>query len=154
MSNDFVNPFYVATREVFRLMLDLEIQRGADQLKQDGLENKKARVSIGIVGDLEGTIYYSFPESMTLEMVRIMSGMEMEVVDDFVTSALSEIVNIISGNAMSNLFENNYTCDILPPTFELIEEVVDHPADKVISLPLETIIGPLRVEVDLHKKGA
>lgn len=154
MNSDFVNPFYVATREVFRLMLDLEIQRGAEQLKQDGLENKKACVSIGIVGDLEGTIQYNFPESMTLEMVRIMSGMEMEVVDDFVASALSEIVNIISGNAMTNLFESNYTCDILPPTIELIEEVTEHPSDKVISLPLETIIGPLRVEVDLRKKGA
>ncbi len=154
MNPELANPFYVATREVFRLMLDLEVQRGADQLKLDGLANKKACVSIGIVGDLEGTIQYNFPESMTLEMVRIMSGMEMEVVDDFVASALSEIVNIISGNAMTSLFESNYTCDILPPTLQLIEEVEERPSDKVISLPLETIIGPLRVEVDLRKKGA
>ncbi|MNC53931.1 hypothetical protein D3C87_1921360 [compost metagenome] len=55
---------------------------------------------------------------------------------------------------MTSLFESNYTCDILPPTLELTEEVAERPSDKVISLPLETIIGPLRVEVDLRKKGA
>lgn len=153
--SDLANPFYKATQEVFRLMLDLEIQRGAEQLKQDETQHKKAYVSIGIVGDLEGTILYCFPESMTLEMVKIMSGMEMDALDDFVASALSEIVNIISGNAVTDLFNNNFTCDILPPTIEIgdVPPVLSSTGN-IISLPLETMIGPMRVDVDLQKKGA
>ena len=46
-----------------------------------------------------------------------MSGMEFDCVDDFVTSAVSEIANIISGNVLTMLAENEIKCDILPPTF-------------------------------------
>ena len=34
---------------------------------------------------------------MTLEMVRIMSGLEMKTIDSFVSSALGEVANIIGG---------------------------------------------------------
>lgn len=154
MSAELMNPFYRATREVFSLMLDLDVQRGMEQLLQEGAENKKAYVSIGITGDLEGSIMYAFPESMTLEMVKIMSGMEMETLDDFVASALSEIVNIISGNAVTDFSLNDYSCDILPPVIEVgvLPPVRPIVSGHVLVLPIETVIGPMRVEVDLRKK--
>lgn len=158
MSAELMNPFYRATREVFSLMLDLDVQRGMEQLHQDHAEREhtKAYVSIGITGDLEGSIMYAFPESMTLEMVKIMSGMEMETLDDFVASALSEIVNIISGNAVTDFSLNDYSCDILPPVIEVgvMPPVRPIVSGHVLVLPIDTLIGPLRVEVDLRKKGA
>ena len=48
-------------------------------------------------------------------MVKIMSGMEFEEVDAFVTSAISEIANIISGNVATALSDSDIKCDILPP---------------------------------------
>ncbi|MDF2923975.1 MAG: CheC domain protein [Paenibacillaceae bacterium] len=156
MNTELVNPFYKATREVFQLMLDLEIHRGVEQILNEGSSNKKAYVSIGIIGDLEGSILYCFPESMTLEMVRIMSGMEMETLDDFVASALSEIVNIISGNAVTDFSESHYACDILPPVIQVSEQPPEWNviSGRVLVLPIQTVIGPMRVEVDLRKKGA
>lgn len=156
MSVELMNPFYRATREVFSLMLDLEVQRGMELLHQDHAENTKAYVSIGITGDLEGNIMYAFPESMTLTMVKIMSGMEMDTLDDFVASALSEIVNIISGNAVTDFSLNDYSCDILPPVIEVGVMPPERVSvsGHVLVLPIETVIGPLWVEVDLRKKGA
>ncbi|WP_058301886.1 chemotaxis protein CheX [Gorillibacterium timonense] len=150
---DFVNPFYKATQEVFRLMLDLEIQPSSEQLQTSEVANKEVCISIGITGDLEGTIYFCFPESMTLEMVRILSGMEMDALDDFVSSAMSEIVNIISGNAVTGLSENHYTCDILPPVVKVSDQPLQSTASGKV-IPLKTVIGPMEVEVDLQKKGA
>jgi len=48
-------------------------------------------------------------------MVTIMSGMEVDSVDDFVTSAVAEVANIISGNVITLLTGNQLACDILPP---------------------------------------
>jgi chemotaxis protein CheX len=48
-------------------------------------------------------------------MVNIMVGMDLDSVDDFVTSAISEIANIISGNVLTLLSGNDIRCDILPP---------------------------------------
>lgn len=48
-------------------------------------------------------------------MRKNISGMEMSSVDEFVTSAISEIANIISGNVLAELAQNDMICDILPP---------------------------------------
>ncbi|MEO3947397.1 chemotaxis protein CheX [Gorillibacterium sp. CAU 1737] len=149
---DLIHPFFKATQEVFRLMLDLEIQQAPGTSVPD-LHNKAVYVSIGIIGDLEGKIDYCFPESMTLEIVRILSGMEMSELDDFVASAISEVVNIISGNAMTGLFESQVQCDILPPSIE-VAELRSGWNDPAQVLTLETSIGPLLVDVQLTKKAA
>lgn len=149
---DFSHPFYQATQEVFRLMLDLDIQK-TPSWQMSELKNKAVNVSIGIVGDLEGKIDYCFPESMTLEIVRILSGMEMNELDDFVASAITEVVNIISGNAMTGLFEHQVQCDIQPPSIE-VAATCTHRNKSGKVLMLETSIGQLLVDVQLVKKVA
>lgn len=96
-------------------MLDLsdieDSPQGDDFSPQDALS-----ISIGVIGDLKGEVIYHFPKETSLNMVTIMSGMEMDEIDDFVTSAISEIANIISGNVLTLLAGSDLTCDILPPS--------------------------------------
>jgi len=51
---------------------------------------------------------------MTLEMVKILSGMEMDKIDNFASSALGEMANIIGGNALT-LCHSTITPAILSP---------------------------------------
>lgn len=117
MDNNIYTPFLEATRNVFHLMLDLsDIDEGpAESFKF----NDTLNISIGVVGDLKGDIIYKFPNDTSLSMVAIMSGMEIDRVDEFVTSAISEIANIISGNVLNLLAETDINCDILPPVLKL-----------------------------------
>lgn len=113
MENNSYNPFLAATRKVFQLMLDLSDvnERTADGFSSvNGLD-----ISIGVIGDLQGEIIYCFPRDTSLHIVRIMSGMEVDEVDDFVASAISEVANIISGNVLTALAAKDIKCDILPP---------------------------------------
>ncbi len=113
MNPALYDPFVEATRNVFQLMLDLSaIDRKPEE---DFSSGQTLDISIGVVGDLTGEVIYRFPERTSLNMVNIMSGMELDCVDDFVTSAISEIANIISGNVMTLLASGDVTCDILPP---------------------------------------
>lgn len=146
MKAEYVNPFYQATIQVFKLMLDLDLKR---VLEADGADSQVI-VQLSVSGDLTGTITYHFPEEMALKMVQIMSGMEFNELDSFVTSALAEIANIISGNAMSNLFERNYRCDISPP------QVLTSPPEGLntvpaLRLPLETKWGTLIINIALRE---
>ncbi len=114
MSDVLYRPFLQATQHVFQLMLDLnDVHAEPFNESPQGLDTLE--VSIGVTGDLSGQVVYSFPYETCLTMVNIMSGMEMSEVDDFVTSAISEIANIISGNVMTLLTDEQLTCDILPP---------------------------------------
>lgn len=120
MSVKLYLPFLEATRSVFHLMLDLsEIsERPADSFVEDKVMN----IAIEVIGDLQGEVIYRFPCSTSLNMVNIMSGMEVDSVDDFVTSAISEIANIISGNVLTMLAESDLKCDILPPALRCADD--------------------------------
>jgi len=150
MKAEYVNPFYQATKEVFKLMLDLDVSKAQlEALKHS--EDKTVSVTIGITGDLNGTITYTFPEEMILEMVKIMSGMEFQAVDSFVTSALGEVSNIICGNATSGLCALNYNCDITPPriTVGRLESVQENASTTTI--PLQTDIGVMTLSITLYE---
>ncbi|NLL49525.1 MAG: chemotaxis protein CheX [Firmicutes bacterium] len=153
MRVEYINPFYQATVDVFRVMLSMEPQRGTLRAVEELVPVSEANVGIGVTGDLRGSLLYSFPASMALEMVKIMSGMEMTKLDAFVTSALSEVANIISGNALTYLARNSLTCDISPPqAFVGSKGSMAMSTEKAIVLPLITDIGTLEVSISLHAK--
>ena len=110
---ELYTPFLEATRNVFNLMLD--ISNISDQPAECFVNEEELDVSIGFIGDLRGEVIYRLPHQTSLGIVNIMSGMEFDSVDDFVTSAVSEIANIISGNVLTMLAGEDLTCDILPP---------------------------------------
>jgi len=111
----YINPIYIAAREVFQNMFSIELEREDLRVDEKIVPNHVINVSIGITGDLKGTIVFSFPEEMVFNLVEEMAGMEFKEFDTFMASAIGELANIITGNAMSNLSESGYSCNIVPP---------------------------------------
>lgn len=140
------NPFYNATRDVFKSMLDLDITRM--QENEVPRQEESVRVEIALTGDLSGSVVYRFPKSTTLHIVKILSGMEAEKVDDFATSMLGEMANIISGNAVSCLSEKDCRCDIKPPQIT-IDETGRETGGNEGDLLLRSPAGVLREHIDL-----
>lgn len=154
MKAEYINPFFLATKDVFRLMLNLPVDKGDLAIVEDMIPSKDANVVLGVTGDLRGTILFSFPKDMTLEMVKIMSGMEMEEIDSFVSSALGEVANIIGGNAVTNLTNYNYKCDIVPPQIFVGQyKSLSTASEKALLLQLETPIGKFDVNIFLKEKN-
>ncbi|HZJ85039.1 MAG TPA: chemotaxis protein CheX [Syntrophomonadaceae bacterium] len=152
MRAEYVNSFYKATLDVLKLMLDVEVKQGELSLVEGLVPSKDANVIIGVTGDLKGNILFSFPRDMTLEMVYIMSGMRMEEIDTFVSSALGEVANIIGGNALSNLSASNYNCDIVPPQILIgTYHSVSMANEKAMRIPLITTIGEFDITLYLKE---
>ena len=155
MKAEYVNPFYQATNDVLNNMLEIKTERGDLNVVEDIVPGKEANVNIGVTGDLKGSVLYSFPKEMTLEVVRIMSGMELEKLDSFVTSALGEVANIISGNAVTHLKDQNFNCDIVPPQIILGQsESLSMATDKALVLPIHTDIGDFDINISMSEKEA
>jgi len=150
MKAEYVNAFYKATQDVFNLMLDLDVEKGELEVIEGMISGKNANVLLGVTGDLKGSILFSFTDDMTLEMVKIMSGMEMKTIDNFVSSALGEVANIIGGNALTNLTTYNYICDIVPPQIIVGEYKSISMANKrALMIPLMTDIGDFNINIFL-----
>ena len=123
MNDQILLTFSDATKEVLKFMLDLDASSKENIIIEDIKCNDKVNISIGVTGDISGEVYYRFPKDTSMEMVKIMSGMEISEIDEFVTSAMGEVANIISGKALVSLSENQINCDIRPPQVVLdIEE--------------------------------
>ena len=72
-------------------------------------------VEIGLLGDLKGSVVFGFSRELALNLVRAMTMMELNEVDELVQSALFELTNISCGNAASALTRRGLRCDITPP---------------------------------------
>lgn len=150
MKAEYINSFYAAANDVFKLMLDLEVKRGELSVVEGLASSKEANILLGVTGDVSGNVFFSFPKDMTLEMVKIMAGMEMEEIDVFVSSALGEVANIIGGNAVTNLTNYNYKCDITPPQIIVGEyKSMSMSNQKAIVIPMETEIGEFNISIFL-----
>lgn len=153
MKADLLAPFTNAACQTFKLLLDVDALAEAAQ-GEDGESDQSNRVhvAIGITGDLTGEVLYRFPEDTTLEIVKTMSGMEFSEIDEFVTSALGEIANIISGNAVTDLSEMEIVCDIMPP--EILGDGTQARSDETttyaFTAKVNTSIGDIEVLLKLQ----
>lgn len=147
MMENIQNPFFEATKNVFSLMLDLQ------DVSETSEENFKCddgvNICIGVTGDLTGKVVYKFADKTSLSVVNIISGMEIDNIDEFVTSAISEIANIISGNVCSMLAETNIICDILPPYEATDDNDNEYQLDKDVCIV--TSIGNVCVSIKLDR---
>lgn len=147
MKADLLVPFTNAACQTLKLLLDVDaLTESADRVGVCTDDTGRINVAIGLIGDLSGEALYRFPADTSLEIVKIMSGMEFTEIDEFVTSALGEIANIISGNAVTDLINSNITCDILPPRIlEGGELSFSDETTYVFSTKINTSIGEVEV---------
>lgn len=146
MAVDLYKPFLEATRSVFQLMLDLS---DVSDCPAESFSREDAlSVAVRVTGDLTGEVFYLFPRVTSINMVSVMSGMEVDSVDEFVTSAVSEIANIISGNVLTLLSGDDLVCDILPP--ELREADDSKPYALRLNTCLSTSLGDVCLDVRLN----
>jgi len=149
MTDKLYNAFVDATHNVLNLMLN--IADISDRPTEDFKCDDEVDISIGIVGDLTGEVVYRFPVSTSINIVNVMSGMEVKEVDIFVTSAISEIANIISGNVLMAIASNSdMTCDILPPVQKSGPDE-DKEYEIKTSCCITTSIGEICLEIRLNR---
>ncbi len=146
MDAKYLNPIIAATDSVFQTMLSLKPERGKVSIQKEITTDKEANVIIGMTGDIKGSIVYSFSKDMALEVVETMSGMKMEELDKFVTSAMGELGNIISGKATTGLAEQDLSCDIVPPQIVTGKDInISSESKQVLMVNFNTDLGDFDV---------
>lgn len=71
---------------------------------------------IGVTGEMRGQVLIAMTEENTCAIASKMCMMEVKTIDDFASSAISELGNMIMGNAATVFSSNGIGIDITPPT--------------------------------------
>jgi len=72
-------------------------------------------VHIGLTGDCAGEVSFTFPKDTVLNLVKALTTVDLDTVDDVAYSVLAEITNIVSGNAVSTIALKGKNCSIDTP---------------------------------------
>jgi chemotaxis protein CheX len=105
---------------------------------------------IGLSGPARGTVTLAFPIKTALSIVNRLLGTESRIIDDTVSDAIAEVVNIVAGGAKARFkIENGPPIDLsLPSVIRGNSFCVDYPSKTTwLEVPFDSELGPFTMRV-------
>lgn len=153
ISADIINPFLMATTSIMKDICQTEMSIGKPYVKTTEFENDVIAIMIGITGEMKGQVMMAFPHENALNVAsKMMMGMPVTELDAMSTSAISELGNMIMGNAATILSTKGIGIDITPPTLCRGNLTITQSYTKNICIPLSG--DDITIELDVAVKDA
>ncbi|MBT2291973.1 chemotaxis protein CheX [Paenibacillus albidus] len=148
MKAEVINPFLESARIVIEQVIQVSPSTGNLGIKDIELIDNHIWIQVGMTGQLSGNIIFGIAEHVALRMVSVMmGGFVITEMDEMGQSAISELGNMISGNASTILSNQGVMVDITPPKLMKSEAMSFH-SGKALSIPLMMEgIGELDIQV-------
>ncbi|REK64827.1 MAG: chemotaxis protein CheX [Cohnella sp.] len=149
MKAEVINPFLESASNVIEQMVQIRPSTGQLSLKEIRLVDHYVWIHIGMSGQVNGNIVFGLSETVALRMISaMMGGFVITEIDEMGKSAISELGNMISGNASTLLYNQGVRVDITPPRVLHAEALSDFSPGRALSVPLIMDgIGELEIQV-------
>jgi len=103
MDAKIINPFLIATQNVFKTMLSTQITIGKPSIKTNNLTVGDVTGVMGFDGDKKGTFTLSLSTESAVYIYKSMIGEDVSTVTSDVVDAIGELTSIISGQIRAEL---------------------------------------------------
>ena len=150
---EYINPFLMAATNIIKDICQLDMQVGKPYVKQTAFADDSVIIMIGITGEMRGSVIIALTYNKALEIAsKMMMGMPVTELDEMATSAISELGNMIMGNAATILSTKGVGIDITPPTLCRGNLTITQSYTKNICIPLSG--DDITIELDVAVKDA
>ncbi len=136
LNAEHINPFLMAAKKVLQDMCFVEVSIQKPGLKEAAFSPDTWVIIIGVTGEMRGQVLIAMTEKDACNIASKMCMMEVKSIDDFAASALSELGNMIMGNAATVFSSNGVGIDITPPTLSHGEVSFTNTYAKSLCVPL------------------
>lgn len=149
MKAEVINPFLESARTVIEQVIQIAPSTGSPGMKTMELIKDHIWIQIGLSGQLSGDIIFGLQEKVALRIVSVMmGGFVLTEMDEMGQSAISELGNMISGNASTILSNQGVLVDITPPKVVKSDHGISFVSQKALSIPLKMEgIGELDIQM-------
>jgi chemotaxis protein CheX len=149
MNHEFVHPFLESACIVIEQVAGVKPSAGEFGIQEIIKHDAYLWIHIGLTGQVTGDIIYGLHEEVALKMVSaMMGGFVLEELGEMGHSAISELSNMISGNASTMLYNQGVRVDITPPKILSSTDNGTIDAKRALSIPLSMEgIGNLDIQV-------
>ena len=150
MNVEYINPFIEASQIVLKSVANIDILIGKVYLKTSQYASDTLVMFIGLMGDLRGQVIISMNKTVALKIASsMMIGMSVTDLDEIAKSAISEVANMILGNAATILSNKGIKIDITPPSLLMGDNMqISTPKMKTICVSLNISSGGT-IELDI-----
>ncbi len=112
-----INPFIEAILYIMPQLGFQNITKGKLLVKDQFMESKGVTVLVGLTDAMRGNVAYNMTEDTAKKIAStMMMGMPVAEMDEMAQSAISELTNMVTGNAATNFEKYGIKVDISPPT--------------------------------------
>ena len=146
ISVDHINPFLVSAEQILSQVCGIQTKIG--QLSKDNvfIDGEPLFIILGVTGEITGQVCIVFDIDVAKDIAsRMMMGMPVPEIDEMAKSALSELGNMIMGNAATLLSSKGLQIDITPPTLGTGNAKMTSPNLTSIKVPLLYESGEVRL---------
>ena len=137
INKDYINPFLMAATGIMKDACQVDLNIGKPYFKTNEFGEESAIIMIGLTGQLKGQVLLAFTMQSALDAAsKMMMGMPVTALDDMAKSAISELGNMIMGNAAIVFSSNGVGIDITPPTLSHGEVSFTNNFAKTLCVPM------------------
>ena len=149
LSVEIVNPFIHSTINSLETMAFIKPSIGKPYLKTKHNPVCDASGSIGLIGEITGTVNVNFETDVICKITSNMLGEEHVEIDDTVVDSVGEIANMVAGGAKGEMQAKGMNFNIALPNVTVgPKHSHAFPADiPTIVIPFTTEQGDFTVEV-------
>lgn len=154
MDIEYINPFIEASQTVLKQITALDARLGKVYLKTSPYKSEDIIIMIGLTGKIRGQAIFSMSREFSMKIAScMMMGMQVTEFDEISKSAISELANMIMGNAATLLYNRGTNVEITPPSLLMGENLQITPSKmQTICVPL--LIGESdKIELDISTEG-
>lgn len=146
MKAEYINPFLESARMVIEQMIQIRPITGQLSIKDIKFVDHHMWIQIGLTGQMNGDIIFGLSESVAMRIISaMMGGFAITEIDEMGKSAISELGNMISGNASTMLYNQGVHVDISPPR---VIDINAMQAKRALTVPLIMDgIGEMEIQV-------
>lgn len=140
MKAEYINPFIEAAQSVIKMLCGIEAKLGKVYLRNSPFSVNQVVIMIGVIGKIKGQVFFELSVDTAKKVASVMmGGMLVEELDEISKSAVSEMGNMILGNASTIFADKDISISITPPSLLTGEKIQ-------ISNKVSTIVVPLELE--------
>lgn len=139
------NYFHISTCHILNKLTGLDVKSINAGKQAVGDLQATIAVQIDLSGDHSGTVTYNYTKQLAFDLMRNMASFTPVTIDELVCSAMLEISNIISVNAIGIMSSYGFSCNMDTRTMQV------HPAfiPSKESIIFDTGMGILEIEVSM-----
>lgn len=143
---EHVNPFILSVCKVVKDVCMMDLKIGKPGVKPEEYPEDASIIELGIVGSLKGKVILNMEHPTALEIISKMMMTPVDTIDEIGQSAISELGNMIAGNAATVFASNNILIDITPPDY-YEGSTYEGQGNQMFSIPFRSDAGAISVDI-------